>query len=61
MLITIESDTPFDMVFIDFWEPGYIPYWEGSRKILPCLDCMTGFGLGAAIGLKEITSDQAAK
>ena len=25
------------------------------------MDCMTGFGIGSAIGLKEITSDQAAR
>ena len=57
----IESDTSFDVLFIDFWEPGGIPDRDGYCKILKCLDCMTGFGLGAAIGLKEITSDQAVR
>ena len=52
LLQTIESDTQFDVVFLDFWEPGYIPYRGGSCNILTCLDCMTGFGIGAAPGLK---------
>ena len=46
LLHTIESDTPFDVVFLDFLEPGDIPDWDGYRKILTCLDCMTGFGIG---------------
>ena len=50
-----------DVVFLNFWEPGNIPYRYGYRKILTCLDFMTGFGLGADIGLKEITPDQAAR
>ena len=58
MLHTIESDTLFDVIFIDLWDPGGIPYQYGSRKILTCLDCMPGFGLGAASGLNQITSDQ---
>ena len=61
MLHKIESYSPFDVVFMDFSEPGYTPDQDGSRKILTGLDCMTGFWLGAAIGLKEITSDQAAQ
>ena len=61
LLRNIESDTPFDVVFLDFWEPGDIPDRDRSRKILTCLDCMRGFGLGSAIGLREITSDQAAQ
>ena len=61
MLQTNYSDTPFDVLFIEFGGPGDIPDWYVFRKILTCLDCMTGFGLGSAIGLKEITSDQAAR
>ena len=61
LLQTIESDNPFDVVFIDFWEPGETPDRDLSRKKLTRLDCMTEFGLGAATGLKEITSDQAAR
>ena len=49
------------MVLIDFWEPGDISDQYGSRNILTCLDCMTGFGLGVASGMKEITSNQAAR
>ena len=40
LLQTIDSDTPFDVVFIDFCEPGDIPYQYRYRKILSCLDCM---------------------
>ena len=61
MLHVIVSDTPFDVIFIYFWEPGYIPYWDGFRKILIYLDCMTGFGLGKFSILKEITPDQVAR
>ena len=61
LLQTVELDTPFEVVFIDFWETWDIPYWDGSHKILTCLYCMTGLGIGASIGLKGITSDQAAK
>ena len=58
LLHTIESNTPFDVVFLDFWEPGSIPYWDLSCKILTCVGFMTGIELGTAIGMKEITSDQ---
>ena len=58
ILHTIESDTPYGVVFLDFWEPGDIPYWDGSCKIKTCLDCMTVFRLGLSSGLKEITSYQ---
>ena len=61
LLQTIKLDTPFDVVFIDFWEPGDIPDWDGSRKILKCLDFMTVFGLGEATVMKEITSYQASR
>ena len=61
LLQTIESDTLFDVIFIEFWEPGNIPDRDGSRKILTCLNCMTLFGLVAATGLKEITSYQATR
>ena len=61
MLQTIDSDTPFDVVFLYFWETGDNPYWDGSRKSLTCLDFITGFGIVAATGLKKITSDQAAQ
>ena len=57
----IHSDNPFDMVFLDFWEPRDILDRDRSRNILTCMDCMTRFELGAAIRLKEITSYQAAR
>ena len=34
LLQTVESDTKFDVVFIDFCEPRYIPYWDRYCKIL---------------------------
>ena len=52
LLQMIDSDTPFDVVFIDFWKPGYILDQNGSLKILTFLDCMKGFGLAAATGTK---------
>ena len=61
LLQNIDPDTPFDVIFIDFWEPGDIPDQEEYRKIHTCLDLMKGFGIGAATGLKKITSDQAAQ
>ena len=59
MLQTIDSDTPFDMVFIDFWEPGDITDQDVSHKILTCLDCITRSGIVEDSVLEEITSDQA--
>ena len=59
MLNTIDSDKPFEVVFIDFWEPMDVSDWDGYHNILTCLDFMTGFGIGASSGLMEITSDQA--
>ena len=60
-LQTIDPETPFGVEFIDFWEPGDTLDQYGSRKILTGLDCMTVFGIGPATGMKEITSDQAAR
>ena len=56
MIHTIESDIPFDVVFLEFWEPGDIPDRYGSFKILTCLYFMKGFGLVAASVLKKSTS-----
>ena len=60
MLHTIDSETPFGVVFIEFLDPGDIPYWDGSCKIITWLDCMTDFGIGSSSEMKEITSDQSA-
>ena len=49
------SDTPFGVILLDLWEPGDIPDWYGSHKILTCLDFMTEFGIGASIGMREVT------
>ena len=43
LLQTIYSDTTFDVVFIEFWGPGDIPDHDEYRKILTCMDCITGF------------------
>ena len=39
VLQTIESDNPFDVVFIDFWEPGDIPdqVWISQDTHVPVL------------------------
>ena len=52
ILCTVYSDTPFYMVSVDLWEPGDIPDQDGYQNILTCMDCMTGFGLGSASGMK---------
>ena len=54
MLHNIELDILFDVVFLDFWELGDIPYQDGSRNNLTCLDYMAVLGLGASSGLKEM-------
>ena len=61
MLHTIDSDTPFDMIILDFWETGDIPDWDVSRRITACLDCMTVFGIVSVSVLKEIKSDKVAR
>ena len=61
LLQTIKSDTAFDVVFLDFWEPGDIPDQDISRKILTSLDFMTGFDIETDTVMREITSDQAAR
>ena len=58
MIHEIESDTPFDVECIYFWETGDITYLYGSRKILTCLYFMAGFGIGSATEMKKITPDQ---
>ena len=58
MLYTIDSDTPFDVVFINFWESGEITDQDGSCNIITCLYCTTLFGLEPTIGMKEFTPNQ---
>ena len=57
LLQILYLNTPFDLVFLDFWEPGDIQDQGGTRKILTCLDCMKGFCLAKNTVMKEITSD----
>ena len=52
---TIESDTPFDLKFPDFWDPGDISNRDGYCKILTLLDCMTRFGLELYSRMNQIT------
>ena len=49
---TIESDTSFEVVFLDFWKAGEIPYQYGYHKIITYLYCITVFEIGASSGLK---------
>ena len=58
MFHTIESDTPFEVILIDVWEPGDTSHWDEYRKILTHLDDMKRIGIGEAIGMEEITSEQ---
>ena len=58
MFHTIESDTPFDVVCLDFWEPGDSPDWDELCNIFTCLDFIKGFELGTVIELKEFTPDR---
>ena len=60
MIHRIELDPPFDVVFPEFWEPGNIPDWDESSKVLKCLDFMRGFGIKPASLLNKITLDQVA-
>ena len=61
MIRTIKSDTPFYVVFIDFWEPGDILDWDVHFKIITCLDCMKIFGIGEASGLRQSTPHHVAQ
>ena len=54
----IESDNTFDLVFLDFWEPGYIPYHDVSCNIMTLLECMTGFGTEAHNWPNETTPEK---
>ena len=55
MLYNFDSDNPFDVVFLDFQEPGDISDWDKYRNIPTCLECMTVFGLVASNGMKQTT------
>ena len=46
----LESNTSFDIVFLDVWEPGEVGEKDGSRKVLTCLECMTGFAAATVLG-----------
>ena len=41
----LETDVPFDIVFLDVWEPGRVPKEDGSQKVLMFIDCMMGFAV----------------
>ena len=51
----LESDAPFDVMFLDIWSPGDIPDTAGNFKVLTALCCMTGYAIGVPLP-KEITS-----
>ena len=42
-LQALEMDVPFDIVFLDVWEPGRVPEEDKSQKVLTFIDCMMGF------------------
>ena len=46
----LESNTPFDIVFLDVWEPGKVGEKDGSHKVLTCLECMMGFAAATVLG-----------
>ena len=46
----LESNTPFDIVFLDVWEPGEVAEKDGSHKVLTCLECMMGFAVAMVLG-----------
>ena len=48
-LQALEMDVPFDIVFLDVWEPGRIPEEDGSQKVLTFIDCMTGFAAATTL------------
>ena len=44
-LQALETDVPFDIMFLDVWEPGRVPEEDGSQKVLMFIDCMMGFAV----------------
>ena len=52
LLYTIDTDTPYDLLFLYFWEPVDILYWYIDINILTWLDCMSGFRQGVSIRIK---------
>ena len=44
---SMETDAPFDVVFLDIWEPGDTTTKRGEKKVLTCLEHMTGFAEAA--------------
>jgi len=55
-LQTLSCDTPFDVVFLDFWSPGEVMDIEGNVKLLTYLDCMTGFASGTFLSFEDTDS-----
>ena len=39
----IDSEDPFDVIFMDMWSLGEIPRNQGYAKILCCIDQLTGY------------------
>ena len=48
-LQVLETDVPFDIVFLDVWEPGRFPKEDGSQKVLKFIDCMMGFAAATSL------------
>ena len=49
ILNTMACDTPFDVVFLDYWLPGELPDKDGNIKLLTAIDSMTGYAMGAFV------------
>ena len=61
ILHKIELDTPFEVVFLDFWYIGGIPDWDRPKKVITLWDCMTVYGIVSSSLTKEIISNQVAQ
>ena len=59
-LQTWESDAPFDVVFLDVWEPGDVLEKDGSQKVLTFIDCMMGFAAATTLG-KDLSAETMAQ
>ena len=61
MLHFVESDGPFDVMFMDFWKPGDMPDKGGARSLLTCLCELSGFGAAQHLNEKAPTAQSTAQ
>jgi hypothetical protein len=43
ILQAMETQSPFDVLFLDVWTPGDLPAQWGALKVLTCLEGMSSF------------------